>query len=306
MRSIWRFRLMAGWLVPMLLTGVAACGASPGQGSTGGSSGRVQVVAAESFWGSIASQIGGDRVRVTSIVSNPNTDPHDYDATPQDGRLVAQAGFVIVNGAGYDAWASRLLNASPSTERKVLTVSDLLGKRDGDNPHFWYSPTYVDEVVAAIADGLKEVDPAGGPSYEVRRDNYERSGLLRYHQLVAAIRDGYQGTPVGASESIFVYLAAALGLDLVTPPAYLNAINNGTNVSPADKAIVDQQVSDRQIGVFVFDSQNSTPDVQEVVGRARAAAIPVTSITETPTPARATFQDWQARQLQSLLDALRR
>jgi zinc/manganese transport system substrate-binding protein len=281
----------------------AACGGAVGTAFSGSTSG-VQVVAAENFWGSIASQVGGDHVHVTSIITNPDTDPHDYDPTPSDARLVAQARFVIVNGAGYDAWATKLLDSNPSSGREVLNVADLLGKTESDNPHLWYSPDYVNQVIDKITDDLKKVDSADAAAFDSQRDQYESSGLHAYHDVIATIKQKYSGTPVGASESIFAYMAPALGLNLITPYRYLKAISEGTDLSAADKVTVDQQVSGRQIKVFVFNSQNSTPDVQEVVNRARAAGIPVTEITETLIPGKLTFQDWQTNQLKSLLKAL--
>jgi len=289
------------WVTAALLA-AAACGG--GGGGTAGSTSGVEVVAAENFWGSIAAQLGGERAHVTSVITNPATDPHDYDPTPSDARLIARASLVVVNGAGYDAWATKLLDSSPNAGREVLNVADLLGKKDGDNPHFWYSPAYVDRVAVSITESLKKVDPADASLFDARRDLYESSGLRAYHDAIASIRQGHSGAPVGASESIFAYMSPALGLDLVTPPSYMRAISEGTDLSAADKATVDKQVSAKQIKVFVFNSQNSTPDVQEVVNRARAAGIPVTQITETLSPANLTFQEWQTRQLRSLLQAL--
>ena len=290
-------------IVAVLLT-ASACGGSGGTISSAGSASKVQVVAAENFWGSIASQVGGEGVQVTSIITNPNTDPHDYDPTPNDARLIAQARFVIVNGAGYDAWASRLLDSNPAPGRKVLNVGHLLGKKDGDNPHMWYSPAYVTRVTDEIAADLKTIDPGAASVFDSGRDRYENVGLKAYHDVIATITQTYSGTPVGASESIFAYMAPALGLNLITPYGYMKAISEGTDISAADKVTVDQQVSGRQIKVFIFNSQNSTPDVQDVVRRARAAGIPVTQITETLSPARLTFQDWQTDQLKALLHAL--
>jgi zinc/manganese transport system substrate-binding protein len=292
-------------MVRRLLIAVAVlAGVACGTGTGGSSHSQVEVVAAENFWGSIAAQVGGSSVHVTSIIVNPDTDPHSYDPTPTDARAIAQARFVIVNGAGYDAWAAKLLGSNPSSGRQVLTVADLLGKKEGDNPHFWYSPSYVDRVVDTITEDLKKADPADASTFDTRRDDYKASGLKAYHDVIASIKQRYGGTPVGASESIFAYMSPALGLDLVTPPSYMKAISEGTELSAADKVTVDQQVSGRRIKVLVFNSQNSTPDVQEVVNRARAAGIPVTQITETLSPANLTFQDWQTRQLQSLLQAL--
>jgi zinc/manganese transport system substrate-binding protein len=280
--------------------GAAACGGA----ASSGSSGKPQVVAAENFWGSIASQLGGDRVQVTSIISHPDTDPHDYEPTPADARLVAGAKLLIVNGAGYDAKLAKLASSNPAPGREVLDVADLLGKKEGDNPHFWYSPDYVDRVTTAITDNLKKVDRADASAFEDQRSRFESAGLQAYHDEIAAIKQKYAGTPVGASESIFAELSPALGLNLITPRSYMQAISEGTELSAADRVTVDDQVSTRQIKVLVFNSQNSTPDVQEVVNRAKAAGVPVTEITETLSPARSTFQDWQTKQLKALDRAL--
>ena len=272
---------------------LAGCGGTSPSSNTG--SGKVEVVAAENFWGSIATQATGDHAHVTSIISNPDTDPHDYEPTPADARLIAQAGYVIVNGAGYDAWANKLIDANPVSGRKVLVISDLLGKKEGDNPHFWYSSDYVSRVIDRIASDLG-TQPAA--------DQYKTAGLKDYHGALSTIKQKYTGTKVGATESIFAYVAESTGLDLITPPTYLNAISEGTDPTAADKATVERQITSKQIKVFVFNSQNSTPEVQGLVTKARAAGIPVVTITETMTPATASFQDWQTAQLRNLLHAL--
>jgi zinc/manganese transport system substrate-binding protein len=287
----------------VMMSLAAACG-GPNSGGSSVSSGKPHVVAAENFWGSIATQVGGDRVQVTSIIRNPATDPHDYDPTPADARLLAGAKLVIVNGAGYDAKLSKLISSSQVPGREVLDVGDLLGKKDGDNPHFWYSPDYVDRVTAAIGDDLKKVDAADASAFDSQRDRFESVELQAYHKEIAAIKQKYSGSPVGASESIFAYQAPALGLNLITPPSYMQAISEGSELSAADKVTMDEQVSGKQIKVFVFNSQNATPDVQDVVNRAKAVGIPVTEITETLSPAGASFQDWQTKQLRALEKAL--
>jgi zinc/manganese transport system substrate-binding protein len=264
----------------------------------------VRVVAAENFWGSIAGQLGGDRVQAVSIITNPGTDPHSYEATPQDGRTIAGARYVIVNGAGYDAWADRLLAANPVSGRVVLDVGHLIGRRDGDNPHMWYSPTYVRTVIDRIATDLKALDSADSAYFDQQRATYESTRLKRYDDLRAAIRQAYSGVPVGATESIFVYLADDIGLNLTTPPAYMKATNEGTDPPAADRTTFDTQIASGQIKVLVFDRQNSTPDIQQLVDRASARGIPVVSITETLAPANVTFQDWQSSQLAALQQAL--
>jgi zinc/manganese transport system substrate-binding protein len=264
----------------------------------------LRVVAAENFWGSIASQLGGSKVAVQSIIVNPSTDPHSYEPTASDGVTVARSQMAIVNEIGYDAWASKLIAANPSASRKVLGVGDLLGLREGDNPHQWYSPSSVQRVIDQIVADYKLLDPKDGAYFDAQRDTFETRKLATYKKVIATIRARYAGVPVGYSESIFQPLGAALGLKLLTPSSFATAIAEGTDVSVADKQTVDTQAQSRLIKVWVYNSQNATPDVQRVNGLARAARIPITTVTETLSPASATFEQWQVTELQSLQQAL--
>ncbi len=293
-----KWLLTAG--VAMLL--VTSCGLA--SGSSAASSGKIEVVAAENFWGSIAAQLGGDKVHVTSIITNPDTDPHAYEATPSDAILIATAKYVIENGAGYDPWAPKLAAANPVSGRLLLDAGNLNGVAEGGNPHMWYSPDLVTKVIDRITADLKQIDSADAGYFDQQNAAYKSIGLKEYHDTIAAIERKYSGIPVGASESIFAYMAPALGLNLITPPEYMKAISEGTDPSAADKATVDEQVTSKQIKVFVFNSQNSTPDVQSLLNKAHAVGIPVVQITETLSPANLTFQDWQTNQLKSLLQAL--
>jgi zinc/manganese transport system substrate-binding protein len=301
--ALWRVvpRKAVGFAMAALV--ISACGLSPTPaGST--SSGQVEVVAAENFWGSIATQIGGAHAHVTSIIVNPDTDPHAYEATPGDARLIALAKYVIVNGVGYDSWAPKLIDANPVSGRTVLNVGDLFGKKEGDNPHMWYSPSYVDQVVDRIASDLSRIDPADASYFRAQATQYKTVALKDYHDTINTIKQKYAGTKVGATESIFSYLADGTGLNCVTPYSYLKAISEGTDPSAADKAEVEKEIATKEIKVFVFNSQNSTPDIQGLVDRATAKGIPVVTITETLAPPTATFQDWQTKQLKDLLQAL--
>jgi zinc/manganese transport system substrate-binding protein len=285
--------------------GVSLLAAGCGQGAAGSDSGRLRVVAAENFWGSIARQLGGGRVEVTSLITNPASDPHDYEPTSSDARTMAEAQVAIVNGIGYDTWATRLLDANPTPGREVVDVGDLLGLRTGDNPHQWYSPPAVQRVVAGITAAYRRADPRHAAYFDRRRHAFETRALSRYRGLIAAIRKRYRGVPVGASESIFAPLAPALGLRLITPTGFLDAISEGTEPTAAEKASTDAQITDGRIRVWVYNSQNATPDVQRLNDEARSAGIPVATVTETLTPAGTTFEAWQERQLEGLRRALR-
>ena len=284
---------------------LTATSCTSGATSVGSGPGQMVVASTISAWGSVLAQLAGGRARTVSIISNPNTDPHDYEPTPADARTMASASVFIENGVGYDAWADRALAANPVKGRIVINVGTLLGVSGGANPHLWYSPADVETVAGAVAEALDKADPADAAYFDRQHRAFVTSGLAAYHRLIQQIRSRYTGVRVGASESIFSPLADALGLDLVTPPPFLRAISEGIDPSAADKATIDAQIRDHRIKVYVLNRQNATPDVAAQVKAARAAGIPVVAITETLTPATATFEQWQVAQLQSLQAALR-
>jgi len=286
------------------LGGLTACGSAGDPGGTS-ATGVISVVAAENTWGSLAAQLGGDKVEVASIIDSPDADPHDYEPTAADGRHVAAADLVIINGIGYDTWATKLVAATGGSGPKVLTVGDVVGLHEGDNPHQWYSPVSVSRVLDRITAEYAAIDPADASYFEQRRHDLETGPLHGYNAELTAIRGTYAGTPVGASESIFTPMASYLGLDLLTPSRFLTAISEGTDPSAGDKTTIDRQIVTKAIKVYVYNSQNATPDVQAQVSAARKQGIPVVTITETLTPAGASFEQWQTRQLTELAAALK-
>jgi zinc/manganese transport system substrate-binding protein len=292
-------------LVSVLIAGgVAGCGGAAIGAEGGSSGGRIVVVAAENFWGSIAGQLGGSDVAAQSIIVNPNTDPHSYEPTASDGIALAKSQMAIVNGIGYDTWASKLLAANASSSRVVLNVGDLLGLNQGDNPHQWYSPSSVQRVVNQIVADYKRLLPKDAAYFEHQRAIFETRDLAAYRQTIRAIRARYAGVPVGYSESIFEPMGQALGLRLLTPVSFAKAIAEGTDVSAGDKETVDVQAQDHEIRVWVYNSQNVTPDVQRVNQLARGAHIPIATVTETLSPASDSFEQWQVAELKSLAQAL--
>jgi zinc/manganese transport system substrate-binding protein len=269
----------------------------------GGGPKVLQVIAAENFWGNVAAQLGGSHVSVTSIVSNPNADPHEYESSAQDARAFAEADYVIVNGAGYDDWANHLLAANASSSRTVFTVADLVGVRAGGNPHIWYNPAWVEVVASHITADFKRLDPADAAAFDQQRTAFE-SGLTPYRDLISTIRSRYAGTPVGATESIFVYLSDALGLKLISPPEFMKAIAEGNDPPAQDVAAFHDQLQGRQIKILVYNLQTITDITTQFEQLARQRGIPVVGISETLQPVGASFQDWQVKQLQGLEQAL--
>jgi zinc/manganese transport system substrate-binding protein len=283
----------------MLATGCS----DPRVGTIGG---KVRVVAAENFWGSIARQLGGAHAQVQSLIVNPAQDPHSYEPTTSDARAMATAQLAIVNGAGYDPWAPKLLAANPVTGRVTLTVGKLFGLTEGDNPHRWYDPADVTRVARTITADLQRLDPPHKRYFAQRLSRLNADGLAGYHRLIAQIRARYHGVAIGASESIFALQAPALGLDLITPPGFMKAVSEGTEVNAQDTVTTERQLAEHRIKVWVYNSQNVTPEIQRLNRAARAAGIPTVTVTETLSPASDSFQQWQVAQLTRLQAALHR
>ena len=283
----------------VLALAACACGGSTQAAQTG----PIKVVAGQNFWGSIATQLGGSKASVQSVVTDPNADPHEYESNTNDARAFADAGFVILNGAGYDDWASKLLSANPSSHRTVLVAADLLGKKAGDNPHFWYNPDYVTKMADQITADYKSIDSADATYFDQQRAAFTTS-LKPYTQRLAEIKAKFAGAPVGATESIFVYMAMALGLNLISPAEFMNAVAEG-NDPPASAVIEFQnQITGKQIKVLVYNVQTATAVTTNIKHLAALADIPIVGVSETLQPESATFQDWQLSQLLALENAL--
>lgn len=299
-----RRRFPIGGIALVLLTLLPAGCATRRPARPAGS--PIVVAASIDTWGSVLAQLGGSRVRASSIIASPATDPHDYEPTPADARLIADAAVFIYNGVGYDSWAAKAVRADPEPERQLIDVGRLTGTPNDGNPHRWYDPADVVAVADAITTALKRADPIDAGYFDSLHARWLGTELTGYQALIAGIRARYAGTPVAASESVFSPLAQALGLELRTPPGLLRAVSEGTDPSAADKAQVDRQLTRREVKVYVFNSQNATPDVTAQVRIAERAGIPVVAVTETLTPRGNSFQDWQSDQLRRLQAALAR
>jgi zinc/manganese transport system substrate-binding protein len=267
------------------------------------SNGKINVVAAENFWGSLVSQIGGNKVNVLSIVSDPNADPHEYESSSKDAKSVAEANYVIINGAGYDSWANKLINASPNKSRKVLDVASLLGKKEGDNPHLWYNPVYVNKTIMQMEQNLIAIDPSASGYFKA---NYKTltASLSVYQNRIAQIKKQFAGTKVAATEDIFSYLAQAAGLDLVSPPDFIQAVAEGNDPPTSSVAQFQEQLQSGQIKVLVYNLQTVTPLTDNIKQLASQQNIPVIGVTETIQPPNTRFQDWMNAELINLENAL--
>ena len=282
---------------------VALAGTACGTGAVRATPGVLSVVAGENFWGNIAAQLGGSRVSVHSVVTDPNADPHEYESSTQDARAFADADLVILNGAGYDDWGQKLLDANSSSHRQVLNIALLLGRKPGDNPHFWYNPDYVLAVADKITAEYKTID-SGNASYFDQQRAALTLALKPYTDSIAEIKARYAGSPIGSTESIFVYMAAALSLDLISPPEFMNAVAEGTDPPASAVATFHDQVAGKQIRVLVYNIQASSTLTTSLKQLAQQQGIPSVGVTETLQPVGATFQDWQTAQLTALKAAL--
>ena len=271
--------------------------------TTGAPTGMLQVVAAENFWGSLVSQVGGSHVQVLSIVSDPNADPHEYESNANNARAVALANYVIENGAGYDSWMDRLVGAGSNPNRKVLNVADLLGKKEGDNPHFWYNPAYVNQVTLRMEQDLIALDPANTSYYEAQYKTLQTS-LASYQNRITIIGQEFPNTKVAATEDIFSYLADAAGLDLVSPPAFIQAVAEGNDPPAASVVEFENQLTGGGIAVLVYNEQTVTPLTENMKKLAADQGIPVVGVTETIQPPDVSFEDWMNAELIGLQNAL--
>lgn len=294
--------LLGGTAVAFYLSNQSGSSSS----STSGSAAKIQVVAAENFWGSLASQLGGNRVNVTSIVSDPNVDPHQYESNPANARSISDARLVIVNGAGYDTWAQKILGAESTPNQIVLNVQQALNLPAGTNPHFWYSPYYVNDTVGVMYKDLVSIDPSDSSYFKQQYYSLNSSLWTSYMSREAEIKQRYGGTPVAATEDIFVYVANASGLDLVSPPSFMQAVAEGNDPAAQDVATFQRllQGGNSTVHVLVYNEQTVTPLTQNLRSLATQNQIPITGVTETIQPAGETFQAWMGAELILLQDAL--
>jgi zinc/manganese transport system substrate-binding protein len=261
----------------------------------------VSVVAAENMYGDLADAIAGDRAAVRSILSNPNTDPHFFEASPSVARALASADIVVVNGEGYDPWMQTLLSASAHPGRQVLVVADLVHAAPGGNPHLWYAPATMPEVARALAAALTRQDPAGAETYASRLDSVLKQ-LRRLDERVAALHARLAGRPVTATEPVFGLMAEAIGLDMRDERFQL-AVMNDTEPRASDVAAMEADLREHKVGALLYNAQVTDASTQRLLGIARDAGVPVVGVTET-LPPNEHYTGWMLDQLTAVATAL--
>jgi zinc/manganese transport system substrate-binding protein len=263
--------------------------------------GSIKIVAAENFYGDIAKQIGGPNVTVTSILNNPDQDPHLFEVSPSVGRDVSAARLVIYNGIDYDPWMEKLLGAARSADRKTIVVADLVGKKIGDNPHIWYDPATMSALAKRLSDTLSAEDPADKAGYEQRVARFEES-LKPIQAKIGELRQRFAGTPVAATEPILGYIFDALGMQ-VRNQAFQLAVMNNTEPSATDIASFENDLKTHRVKLLIYNSQATDPIADRMQKIAKGAGIPVVGAAETK-PAGEDYQSWMMSELGAVERAL--
>jgi zinc/manganese transport system substrate-binding protein len=262
----------------------------------------IQVLAVENFYASLVNQIGGQCVVTNTILSDPNADPHEFQPAASDVRTYQSAQLVIENGLGYDDFSDKIISTL-STQPRVVRAGDVLGLAVGANPHVWYSAGYIDQIRGAIISNLKQLDPQASAYFDAQSAALDQS-FTTYHNLINQIASRYANVPVGATESIFVDMAYATGLNLISPPEFMQALAEGNDPTARDVATFQDQITNRQIRVLVYNTQTVTSLTEQLKTMALQNNIPVVGVSETMPLGAQTFQGWHANELQLLLQAL--
>lgn len=277
-------------------------GGSSSNKLTGIQSNTIRIVAAENFYGNIAQQLGGDHVSVTSILSDPNVDPHEYESDVADGVAITNANIVIENGLEYDTWMDKLLSASPSSSRILITAGTVAVDPLPENPHVWYGIDNIASIARVITNSLEKIDPADTAEYEANLTSFNNS-LAPIMAKMAEIKSRYAGTPVGLTETIYLYQTQPMGLDVLTPIRFERAIAEGNDPSAQDVNAANTEIADKQIKILIFNSQTITPITSNLQTAAEQKNIPIVPVSETMPP-NDTYQIWMLDELNTLESAL--
>ncbi len=264
--------------------------------------GPVFIVAAENFYGDVAQQIGGADVRVTSILSNPDEDPHLFEASPSVGRAVSDAKIVVYSGIDYDPWMEKLLAAAKSADRQIIVVANLRGHRSGDNPHVWYDVETMLAFAKILADKLSGIDPAGKAAYVKRLEAFQRS-VRPISGKIAMLHQRLAGTPVTATEPVFGYMLNTLGMS-VRNQSFQLAVMNNTEPSASDVAAFENDLKEHRVKLLIYNGQASDPVAERMLKFAKSSGIPVVAVTETEPPGK-NYQAWMMSELDAVDQALR-
>jgi zinc/manganese transport system substrate-binding protein len=289
----------------------SACSSSSSPSAAGGSStaaaastAKITAIGAENEYADVISQVGGKYVQASSIMSNPNTDPHTFEASPAIAREITAAKLIVQNGVGYDDWATTIENADPSDTRQVINVQQLLGLPDSTpNPHLWYNPSTMPAMANAIATDLAKIDPAHAAYYKANAASFTAS-LSAWTKALAAFKSAHPGTPVATTEPVADYMLQAAGTDNLTPFTFQADIMNGTDPSPQNTALQDSLFTQHKVKVFLYNQQVTDSLTESFIKLANENGIPVVGVYETmPTPGY-DYQSWMLAEVNALNKAV--
>jgi zinc/manganese transport system substrate-binding protein len=303
MRSGLRARAAIAPLVLALVGGLAV-GCSSSSAATSSDGGKIVAVGAENEYADVIQQVGGQYVQASAIMSNPNTDPHTFEASASVGRLVNAAQLVVQNGVGYDTFMNTIENAVPDSSRKVIVVQKLLGLPDSTpNPHLWYKPDTMPAVANAIAADLAAIEPAHASYFKASAARFTGS-LTAWDDAMAAFKAKYPNTPVATTEPVADYMLQAVGADNLTPFAFQADIMNGTDPSAQDVAVERSLFTQHKVKAFLYNQQVTDSLTESFITLARANGIPVVGVYETMPVPGYHYQSWMLTEVQDLQKAV--
>jgi zinc/manganese transport system substrate-binding protein len=289
-----------GLAAALLATG---CSASPGSTAAADASSTIVAVGAENEYANVISQIGGKYVHVTAIESNPNTDPHTFEASASVAQLVSSASLVVQNGLGYDSYMNKIEAASANPHRKVIDVQSLLGLPDSTpNPHLWYRPSTMPAVARAVASDLASIQPSHAAYFRARAAAFGKS-LQPWYQALAKFKAAYPGTPVAVTEPVGDYMLQAAGTRNLTPFGFQADVMNGVDLSPQYVSLEDSLFAQHKVKVFLYNQQVTDSLTVSFLASAHKYGIPVVGVYET-MPAGYSYQSWMLAEVHALQRAV--
>jgi zinc/manganese transport system substrate-binding protein len=283
---------------------VTACSPGPTQATAADSANVIVAVGAENQYANVISQIGGRYVQATAVESNPNTDPHTFEASPSVATAIGTAQVVVQNGLGYDAFMNKIEDATPNPARKVISVQHLLGLPDSTpNPHLWYKPSAMPAVARALVSDLSALQPAHAAYFRARQRAFDRS-LQPWYRALAQLRSAYPRTPVATTEPVGDYMLRAAGTENLTPFSFQADIMNGVDPAPQDVALQDSFFAGHKVKAFVYNQQVTDSLTQSFLNAARRYGIPVVGVYETMPVPGYDYQSWMLAEVRALQRAV--